>query len=423
MGLWDLFVTASLPVLNVLLVSAVGSISATSRVAILGENARKQLNNVIFYVFNPALNAVNLAQTITLESMLLLWFMPVNLFLNFVIGSALAWAIIHVFQAPARIRAVIFACCSAGNVGNLLLILVPAMCKEKGSPFGDPDICSKFGLSFASLSLAIGTILQWSYVFNIVRVTSNHAQDKTPTTDSVSKVIFAQETISLLPEDHKDVMIPTRGCSTSAYPFNNGPLLPSKTEDSTNTTKVLLSSSKMSRFWRIFCGVIDLKKLFAPATVGVIIGFMIGVIPQLKTVMIGETAPLRAIQESATLLGNGTIPSLILIMGGNLVKGMNSSGVQVSIIVGIIIIRYLALPLVGIGIVKAAIHLGMVHPDPLYRFVLLLQYAVPPAMNITSMIQMFEAGEGELSVIFLWSYVVASAALTTWSTLFLWLVS
>lgn len=46
MGLRDLFVTASLPVLNVLLVTAVGSISATSRVAILGEIARKNLNNV-----------------------------------------------------------------------------------------------------------------------------------------------------------------------------------------------------------------------------------------------------------------------------------------------------------------------------------------------------------------------------------------
>lgn len=39
------------------------------------------------------------------------------------------------------------------------------------------------------------------------------------------------------------------------------------------------------------------------------------------------------------------------------------------------------------------------------------------------MIQMFDAGVGELAVIFLWAYAVAAVTLTLWSTLFLWLVS
>ncbi|XP_038984014.1 protein PIN-LIKES 3-like [Phoenix dactylifera] len=120
---------------------------------------------------------------------------------------------------------------------------------------------------------------------------------------------------------------------------------------------------------------------------------------------------------------NGTIPSLILITGGNLTKGLHGPGVKSTLILGVAVVRYIALPLFGAAIVKGAIHLGLVHPDPLYQFILLLQHAVPPAMNIASMIQMFEAGEGELSVIFLWTYAVASVALTLWLTLFLWLVS
>lgn len=36
----------------------------------------------------------------------------------------------------------------------------------------------------------------------------------------------------------------------------------------------------------------------------------------------------------------------------------------------------------GIVIVKGALHFGFVHKNPLYQFVLLLQFAVPPAMNI-----------------------------------------
>lgn len=63
-------------------------------------------------------------------------------------------------------------------------------------------------------------------------------------------------------------------------------------------------------------------------------------------------------------------------------SGLKGSGVPLSIIIGIIAIRYIFLPLSGILIVKGAIHFGLVHSDPLYQFVLLVQFAVPPAMNI-----------------------------------------
>ncbi|XP_020271078.1 protein PIN-LIKES 4-like isoform X2 [Asparagus officinalis] len=339
MGLLGLFLTASMPVLNVLLLTAVGSISATSRVNILNQEARKHLNNVVYYVFNPSLVSSNLSQTITLESMVLLWFMPVSLVLNFVIGSALGWIVIQVTSSPPHLRGVILASCSAGNIGNLLIILVPAMCKEKGSPLGSPDVCDTYGMAYASLSLAVPRL-----------------------------------------DDRKTLL------------------------------------RRLSR-------IIDIKKLFAPASIGVIIGLIIGSVPQIKRWIIGQGAPLRVIQDSATLLGNGTIPCIHLITGGNLTKGLQGPTIKFSIILGVMIVRYIALPLIGIFIVQWAVHLGLVHSDPLYHFILLLQYAVPPAMNITSMVQMFEVGQGELSVIFLWTYVMASVALTLWSTLFLWIVS
>jgi auxin efflux carrier family protein len=51
MGLLQLFVTASMPVLNVLLVSGVGSFLATENIGILSKECTKHLNNVgqVFY--------------------------------------------------------------------------------------------------------------------------------------------------------------------------------------------------------------------------------------------------------------------------------------------------------------------------------------------------------------------------------------
>ncbi|MFS7955178.1 hypothetical protein Hanom_Chr07g00639571 [Helianthus anomalus] len=50
MGFLDLFRAASMPVLQVLIVTALGSFLALESINILGESTRKQLNNVSFFI-------------------------------------------------------------------------------------------------------------------------------------------------------------------------------------------------------------------------------------------------------------------------------------------------------------------------------------------------------------------------------------
>ena len=42
-----------------------------------------------------------------------------------------------------------------GNLGNLLLIIIPAICGDEGNPFGDRETCTSRGLSYASFSMAV----------------------------------------------------------------------------------------------------------------------------------------------------------------------------------------------------------------------------------------------------------------------------
>jgi hypothetical protein len=51
MGLWQLFVVALMPVVKVLLITAVGVFLATERLDILGTDARKHLNSVSTNIF------------------------------------------------------------------------------------------------------------------------------------------------------------------------------------------------------------------------------------------------------------------------------------------------------------------------------------------------------------------------------------
>lgn len=44
-----------------------------------------------------------------------------------------------------------------GNLGNMPLIIIPAVCKEKDGPFGDPESCQKYGMGYVALSMAVSS--------------------------------------------------------------------------------------------------------------------------------------------------------------------------------------------------------------------------------------------------------------------------
>ncbi|KAM7517397.1 hypothetical protein LguiA_006980 [Lonicera macranthoides] len=62
---------------------------------------------IVCFVFNPALVGRNLANTITYENMVKLWFMPLNILITFIIGSALGWVVVQLTRAPPHLRGLV----------------------------------------------------------------------------------------------------------------------------------------------------------------------------------------------------------------------------------------------------------------------------------------------------------------------------
>ncbi|CAL1383585.1 unnamed protein product [Linum trigynum] len=416
MAVLDLFIASSIPVIKVLVITALGTFLALEKVDVLGAEARKHVNNVVFYVFNPALMVASLSQTITFQQMVKLWFMPVNVLITFVVGSVLGWMVIQLARPPKQLKGLIVGCTAAGNLGNMFMVMIPAICKEKASPFGSPEVCQSYGLAYSSVSMALGAVYLWTYVYSIMRASNpvqvtgggggDHDTEKLTvsitTTTTTGTVGSSLEHPLLLHSStsNLDKMDAAGGESSSSFP---------------QRVKQVLARTLGSVNW---------KTIFAPSTIGVIIGFAIGLTTPIKNLLVGDQAPLRVIQDSGVLLGQAAIPTLTLLVGANLLRGLKGSSVKTTVIIGIVLARYVALPLVGIVVVKGALRLGFIPADdPLYQFILLLQFTVPPAMNIGIITQLFGEGESECSVIMLWTYALASVSLTLWSTCFMWLVS
>ncbi|KAE8723151.1 AMP-dependent synthetase and ligase family protein [Hibiscus syriacus] len=367
MGFWRLFEVASMPILQVLLISLLGAFLATDYCKLLPEDTRRSLNRLVFVVFTPSLMFASLARTVTFQDIISWWFMPVNIGLTFLVGGVLGWVMVKILKPKPYLEGLIIAMCSSGNLGNLVLIVVPAICNEDGSPFGDSNVCRTVGLSYASFSMALGGFYIWT-----IRESE----------EEVAIVVNIPQDNSPKPKGNASIWVKVAG----------------------------------------FLYTI-LEELMAPPTLGAISGFIFGTIVWLRNLIIGPGAPLRVIQDSVKLLGDATIPCIMLILGANLIQGLRSSTIKPMVIVGAVCVRFVILPVVGICVVKAAGDLGFLPSDPLFRFVLMVQFTLPPAMNIGTMTQLFNMGQDECSVLFLWTYLACALALTSWSTVYLWILT
>ncbi|KAF9590021.1 hypothetical protein IFM89_030171 [Coptis chinensis] len=120
---------------------------------------------------------------------------------------------------------------STGNLGNILLIIVPTVCTQKGSPFGDPS-----GMAYASLSMAviiffipmplvlkftiffflrqkystpevIGAIYLWSCIYKIVRISSTKKMLEVELNGSINGV--PEEPLNISRNSCSDAPIPS----------------------------------------------------------------------------------------------------------------------------------------------------------------------------------------------------------------------
>ncbi|GMI68971.1 PIN-LIKES 7 [Hibiscus trionum] len=392
---------------------------ATDYCKLLPEDTRRYLNKLVFVVFTPSLMFASLAKTVTLQDIISWWFMPVNIGITYLVGGIIGWIVVKILRPKPHLEGLIIATCSSGNMGNLLLIVVPAICNEDGSPFGNRSVCNSAGLSYASFSLAIGGFYVWTISYQMVKSSAMKLKALEAAEELVSKAE---------PNNDSDATSESRllkgegGIATT--------VATKAVEDpETQAANVSQESSPKQKgkasLWVEVVGFFHqiLKELMSPPNLGAILGFIFGATMSLRNLIIGAGAPLRVIQDSIKLLGDATIPCITLIIGANLVDGLRSSIIKPSIIVGVVCVRYVILPVIGICVVKAAGNLGLLSSDPLFRYVLMIQFALPPASNIGTITQLFDVGQEECSVLFLWTYLIAALALTTWSTIFMWILT
>ncbi|KAK8307663.1 hypothetical protein V6Z11_D02G001700 [Gossypium hirsutum] len=384
---------AVLPVAKVFTLCFLGFLMASKYVDIFPANGRKLLNGLVFTLLLPCLIFSQLGQAITLHKMLQWWFIPVNVFLGAVSGSIIGYVVVTLVKPPYPYFKFSIIQIAIGNIGNVPLVLIAALCRDTSNPFGDTETCSTQGTAYISFGQWVGAIILYTYVFHMLA----------PPPEGTF--------------DNEDGNVPLKIPQKDGSP-ENVPLLEQEASsmDSNNSNK-----GKMKSFLLFVYEKLKLKQILQPPIIASILAMVIGAVPVLKKIIFTRDAPLYFFTDSCIILGKAMIPCILLALGGNLVDGPGpgSSRIGVRTLVAIIIGRLILVPPAGLGIVTLADKLGFLPADDkMFRFVLLLQHSMPTSVLSGAVANLRGYGKEAAASLF-WVHIFAVFSMAGWIILYL----
>ncbi|KAJ6407622.1 hypothetical protein OIU84_011001 [Salix udensis] len=319
-----------------------------------------------FSLLLPCLIFSQLGQAVTLEKMLEWWFIPMNVVLGSISGSIIGFIVASIVRPPYPFFKFSIIQIGIGNIGNVPLVLIAALCRDTSNPFGDSEKCSTDGTAYISFGQWVGAIILYTYVFNMLA----------PPPEGTFYI--------------EDANLPLKSPAKDA-PLEQVPLL--LQEDAPEELDAL-KRGKIKQFLVFLHFKLNLKQILQPPIIASILAICI-------------------------ILGEAMIPCILLALGGNLIDGPGSSKLGFRTTAAIIFGRLVLVPPVGLGIVTLADKLGFLPAgDKMFKFVLLLQHTMPTSVLSGAVANLRGCGREAAAVLF-WVHIFATISMAGWIVLYL----
>lgn len=384
---------AVLPIAKVFTMCFLGFLMASKYVNILPANGRRLLNGLVFTLLLPCLIFSQLGQSITLQKMLEWWFIPVNIVLTTISGSFIGLVIALLVRPPYPFFKFTIVHIGIGNIGNVPLVLIAALCRDKNNPFGASDKCSQDGTAYISFGQWVGAIVLYTYVFQMLA----------PPPEGAFDVEDGRLLIKSNPDNGRETPI-------------QAPLLSQETETEVSNRS---SKGKIKEFLAFIYDKLKLKQIIQPPIIASILAMLFGCVPLLKRLIFTSDAPLYFFTDSCDILGEAMIPCILLALGGNLIDGPGSSKLGFRTTAAIVFGRLVLVPPMGLGIVTLADKLGFLPPgDKMFKFVLLLQHTMPTSVLSGAVANLRGCGKESAAILF-WVHIFAVFSMAAWIVLYI----
>jgi predicted permease len=164
-------------------------------------------------------------------------------------------------------------------------------------------------------------------------------------------------------------------------------------------------------------GLASLRALLNGPLVGILLGALLAQVPPIVAAAQGrheETFfPLPTIVGAAELIGRAMAPMAMLITGALVAMCEFGRLITLRRLLPIVAMRFLVVP----GSVFLMLRAGWFHATPLVAFLMMLEAASPPAMNLALAARRFGGDWATVSALSFWANLLSLAALPVWMAL------
>ncbi len=166
-----------------------------------------------------------------------------------------------------------------------------------------------------------------------------------------------------------------------------------------------------------------LEKLAIPPIILAIVGVIIGLIDPIKDWIFSDSAQ-PIFMKTMINVGNIAIPVLVMLLGAKLSLGVGFGkdvNLNLKDLIGIMIIRLLIVPAIGLGFMKIVALGGILDPDEdkVLAFIAYSFWNLPPSVMVISVFLVFRYYAKEIAVIQIWTNVVAAITLTVYLVIYI----
>lgn len=392
---------AAVPVLHVFLAASVGI--GLALLGVLDEAARKSLAKLSVWLFIPCLTFVKLADAVSAQSLLQWWFFPLNVLLNHAIGGIVGGlvALCCRVRNPALFRLVVCAV-SAGNMGNLPLVVLVAVCEadRERALFGSE--CEKRGVAYICLGMWAAQTVQFSVINRLLSKPAHFEPvDKEEPAEDISAAqapYVGKEVGSVV------VGIPAEAASHSSCQEMNakdaeGPLKDPRLKPGRRTVVAARACRAVGQMF---------AKWVQPPVVASWAAIAVGTCQPVKALLFGDAAPLGAVRSVMDYFGRPFLAAAMLVLGGSLVRGPGAGSASLGkrTIAAVTLGRLAVVPAIGCMVVRCIAYTGVLPDDPIFIFVCVLQHGTPGAIALSTLCTLNGIGVEEVGTLLFWQYLL-----------------
>ena len=155
------------------------------------------------------------------------------------------------------------------------------------------------------------------------------------------------------------------------------------------------------------------RKLFPPPVIGMLAGVFVGLVPPLRQAICYPDSFLYPGYRAIGVLGEATVPCVLILLGGYLASGPVRGVVNKRTIFSVILIKLIIFPAIAICYILLLRRLGALPANMLAAVVLAIEAGTPSANNLVVMAAVAnpEIEDGLATIIF-WTYLASIVTLT-----------